>query len=37
MGEARTEQHMPQFAKRIVQQYDGRGEVSARLKLKLKK
>jgi 7-hydroxymethyl chlorophyll a reductase len=37
MGEARAAEHMPQFAKRIVQQYDGRGEVSARLKLTPKK
>eukprot|EP00882_Tetradesmus_deserticola_P004812 GHRQ01005071.1.p1 GENE.GHRQ01005071.1~~GHRQ01005071.1.p1 ORF type:complete len:466 (+),score=194.94 GHRQ01005071.1:243-1640(+) len=33
MGAARAAQHTPSFAKAIVQQYDGKGEVAARLKL----
>ncbi len=36
MGQARAEEHVPEFAKRIVRQYDAKGEVSARLKLKPK-
>ncbi|WIA38743.1 hypothetical protein OEZ86_002042 [Tetradesmus obliquus] len=33
MGAARAARHTPSFAKAIVQQYDTKGEVSARLKL----
>jgi hypothetical protein len=33
MGAARASRHTPSFAKAIVQQYDGKGEVAARLKL----
>lgn len=32
-GEARAAQHIPAFARKIVQQYDQKGEISARLKL----
>ena len=32
-GQARADRHIPEFAKRIMQQYDSKGEVSARLKL----
>ncbi|KAF6262368.1 coenzyme F420 hydrogenase [Scenedesmus sp. NREL 46B-D3] len=33
MGASRAARHTPSFAKAIVQQYDGKGEVAARLKL----
>jgi NAD(P)H-dependent FMN reductase len=33
MGSVRAARHTPAFAKAIVQQYDGKGEVAARLKL----
>jgi 7-hydroxymethyl chlorophyll a reductase len=36
MGESRAERHVPEFAKKILAEYDGQGEISARLNLKPK-
>ena len=36
MGGARAERHVPEFAKKILAEYDDKGEVSGRLKLKPK-